>query len=126
MLRFLLARGRCARHDEVVDIVVVDLRAIVDSGVGDVAADVVDDVCHDLAVLLGHGGRGLLDNLLGGGPGLFGMGLGLGLSFWLVVLVRHWLLAWPAFLWLLRFGLGGWRREDDLAYILQIIVSFFM
>lgn len=126
LLRFLLARGRRPRHDEVVDIVIVNLRAIVDSGVGDVAADVVDDVCHYLAILLGHGGRGLLDHLFGGGPGLFGMGLGFGLSFWLVVFIRHWLGAWPTFLWLLRFSLRGWRREDDLADILQIIVSFFM
>lgn len=125
-MRFLLARGRRPRHDEVVDVVIIDLRAIVDSGVGDVAANVVDDVGHDLAVLLGHGGRGLLDHLLGGGSGLFGMGLGFGLSFWLIVLVCHWLRARPTFLWLLRFCLGGWRREDDLTDILQIIVSFFM
>lgn len=89
LLRFLLTRGRRPSHDEVVDVVIVDLRAIVDSGIGDVTADVVDDVCHNLAILLGHGGCGLLDHLLGRGPGLFGIRLGLGLSFWLVVFVRH-------------------------------------
>jgi len=122
--RFLLPRGRRPRHYEIVDIVIVDLRAIVDGGVGDVAADVIDNVGHDLAVMLGHGGRGLLDHLIGGRPGLFGMGFGVG--FWLIVLVCHWLRAWPALIGLLWFGFGGGRREDDLADILQIIVSFFM
>jgi len=126
LLRFLLPRSRRPGHDEVVDVVIVDLRAIVDSWIGDVAADVVDDVCHNLAILLGHGGCGLLDHLLGRGPGLFGIRLGFGLSFWLVVFVRHGLRAWPSFLWLLGLSLGGWRREDDFPDILQIIVSFFM
>ena len=90
------------------------------------AADVIDNVGHDLAVMLGHGGRGLLDHLIGGGPGLFGMGLGFGFGFWLIVLVCHWLRARAALIGLLWFGLGGGRREDDLADILQIIVSFFM
>ena len=124
LLRFLLPRGRRPRHYEIVDIVIVNLRAIVDGGVGDVAADVIDDVGHDLAVMLGHGGRGLLDHLIGGGPGLFGMGFGFG--FRLIVLVCHWLRARAALICLLWFGLGGGRREDDLADILQIIVSFFM
>jgi hypothetical protein len=126
LLRFLLPRGRRPRHYEIVDIVIVDLRAIVYGGVGDVAADVIDNVGHDLAVMLGHGGRGLLDHLIGGGPRLFGMRLGFGFGFRLVVLVCHWLRAWPALICLLWFGLGGGRREDDLADILQVIVSFFM
>ena len=47
LLMFLLARGRRSRHDEVVDVVIVNLRAIVDSGVGDVAPDVVVDVYNN-------------------------------------------------------------------------------
>jgi hypothetical protein len=70
-----------------------------------VAPDVVDDVCHNLAVLLGHGGCGLLNDLLGRGPRLFGICLGLGLSFWLVVFVHYWLRTWPSFLGLLRLSL---------------------
>lgn len=105
LLRFLLTRSRRPSHDEVVDIVIVDLRAIVDSWVRDVAPDVVDDVCHNLAILLGHGGCGLLNHLLGRGSGLFGIRLGLGLSFWLVVFVHHWLRTWPSFLGLLWLSL---------------------
>jgi hypothetical protein len=105
LLRFLFTRSRRPSHDEVVDVVIVDLRAIVDSWIGDVAADVVNDVCHNLAILLGNGGCGLLNDLLGRGPGLFSIRLGLGLSFWLVVFVHHGLRAWPSFLGLLRLSL---------------------
>lgn len=66
-MRFLLARGRRPRHDEVVDVVIVNLRAIVDSWLGDMKPDIVDDVCHNLAILLVNGGRALLDQILGGG-----------------------------------------------------------
>jgi hypothetical protein len=114
LLRFLVPRGRRPGHDEFVDVVIVNLREIVDSGVGDVAKDVFDDACHNLPILLGRGGLGLLFHLLVGGPGLFGIGL----MFWLVVFVCHWLRAWPAFIGLLSLSLLGWRREDYLADIL--------
>jgi hypothetical protein len=54
-----------------------------------VAADIIDNVCHNLAILLGHGGCGLLNDLFGRGPGLFGIRLGLGLGFCLVVFFRN-------------------------------------
>ena len=104
-LRVLLTRSMGPSHDEVVDIVIVDFRTIVDSWVRDVASDVVDDVCHNLAILLGHGGCGLLNDVLGRGSGLFGICMGLGLSFWLVLFVNHWLRTWPSFLRLLRLSL---------------------
>ena len=89
LLRFLLTRCRRPSHDEVVDIVIIDLRAIVDSRVRDVTPDVVDDVCNNLAILLCHRGCGLLNHLLGRWPGLPGIPLGLGFSLWLVVFVHH-------------------------------------
>ena len=71
LLRSLLARGSCPAHDAVVNIIIVNLRAIFYNWERDVAQDVVDSVCQNLAVLLAHDRFGLHDDLLGGRPGLF-------------------------------------------------------
>ena len=91
LLRSLLARGSCPAHDAVVNIIIVNLRAIFYNWERDVAQDVVDNVCQNLAVLLAHGRFGLLEDLLGGRPGLFWHSPRFCLSFRLIFFVHDWL-----------------------------------
>lgn len=62
-MRFLITGRRRASHDVVIDIIIVDFGTIVDGRVGNVAAYVIDNVCHYLAILLCNCGS-LLDHLL--------------------------------------------------------------
>lgn len=60
----LLRGGALVVDDEVVDVVVVDLGAVVDGRVRNVAAHVVDDVRHHLSILLLPLRRAIVENYL--------------------------------------------------------------
>jgi len=52
LLRLFIPSWSSTSHNIIVDIVIVDLRAIVNGRIGDVTADVIDNISHYFAVLL--------------------------------------------------------------------------